>query len=151
MVHFDVPVTELAVSAREVEVAHLAAERQASTPRLLDLESAQLRVTLPSQGPPDEETPFDGCGARLIDFLRLGRDAIQLTRANALLDGLRSLEHLSFTADERFDHQQRWLAAPRSRSAVQRVICCKIGGLAADAVRRPEAGQREGVGAVNRK
>ncbi len=151
VVHFNVALAELAVRVREVEVAHIAAEGSAPAPHLLDLELAQLRITLASESPPDEETPFDGCGTGLIDFLRLRRDAMQLARANAFLDGLSSLEHLGFTADECIDHQPCWLTASRGCSAVLRVVGREISGFAANAIWRPEPRQGKGFGAMDRK
>ncbi|SCF80304.1 hypothetical protein GA0115258_112921 [Streptomyces sp. LamerLS-31b] len=151
VVHFDVALAELAVRMREVEVAHFAAEGAASAAHLLDLEFAQLGITLPSESPPDEKTSFDGCGARLIDLLGLRRDAVQLAGANAFLDGLGGLEHLGFTADECIDHQPCRLTASRGCSAVLRVVGREISGFAADAVWRPEPRQSKGFGAMDRK
>lgn len=143
MVHFDVALAELPVCTGEVEVTHLAPQRAAALPYLLDLLCAELRVSLARESPTDEEASLNGGSTRLADLVGLPGNEMQLTGADAVFDGLGGLEHLSLTFCEGVDHEQSWLAAPRGCARVEAVVSHEVGGLAADAVGRSEVRQCE--------
>jgi hypothetical protein len=151
VVHFDVALAQIPVGAGEAEAAHLAPERASAPPHLVDLLSAELRIPLASECPADEEASLDGAGAGLVDFVRLQRDDMQLTRADTAFDRLGGLEHLSLTLGEGIDHEELGLATSGGLAGVEPAVGHEVGGLAADAVRRPEAGQGEYFRPVDRQ
>lgn len=151
VMHFDVALAQVTVSAGKIEAADLALERLPGALDLLDLEQAQLRVSLACKRPADQEPSFDRGCAVLVDFVRLPGKAMQFAGCDSFLKGLGGLEHLGLTLREGFDHEQRGLAASRGRADVQPVVRHEVSGLAADAARRPKAGKSEFVRAVDRE
>lgn len=144
VVHLDVTLAKRPVGASEIEGADLAAQRPAALSSLFDLQSAKLRIPLACEGPTDQQSAFDGGEAGLVDFVRLGRNELQLPRADTFLDCVGGCEHLLLAIHEGSDHQPRGLTAPGPLAAIAGVVGGEVSGLSADTVRRPEA--REGLG-----
>lgn len=151
VVHFDVTVTEAAVDKAEVEVADLTPERPLATANLLDLQLAELGVPFAGEGSPDEKPSLDCGGSAVVDLVGLPRKKLQFARPDAVLDRLSGLKHFCFPFGKGLDHQARGLPAAGALAQVGAVVRREVRGLTAHAVRRPEAGQRVCLRAVERQ
>lgn len=139
---FDVLLTQFPVRVSEAERTDFAPERFALTLNMLDLLSPKPGVPFTDQGPSDEEAPLNGRGARFIDLVGLCEKQVQLAGSDAVLNGLRGLEHLGFSCDEGLDHELRRPTAAGCFTGVVRVVCHEIRRFAAHAVHGSERRQR---------
>ncbi|MFD7789741.1 hypothetical protein [Streptomyces sp. NPDC059759] len=151
MVHFDVVHPQPPVDAGEVKVADLTLKSSPHALNLLDLALAEFRITLSDQRPADEKPSLNRRAPCVVDFVGLGWEKVKFAGADAARDGLRRLQHLVLTLSERHDHTARGLTAASPPAGVGRIVGCKVGGLAADAVRGPEAWKSESFGAMKGK
>ncbi|CAL9458326.1 hypothetical protein SUDANB43_02572 [Streptomyces sp. enrichment culture] len=151
VVHFDVAAAQLAVNASKIEGADVTPQREPSTSYVFYLPSAKVRVPLAGKRPADEEPPLHCGRSRLVDFVGLRRNEMQLTRADAFRNGISRLAHLSLTLGESLDHEQGRPAAPSGLTGVRAMVRHEICGLATHAVRGSEAWEGASFGCVKRQ
>lgn len=99
MVAFDIPTTEPAVGALEVEAAHLAGKSTSISLRRCDLPVTRRAIALTCQMPTRQEASF--AGADLIEIERVHHGEVaELSRIDTLADAGCGLVHLYGVLDE---------------------------------------------------
>lgn len=151
VVHFDVVLAEAPVRVGEVEAADLALQWLAAALNLLDFQLAKFGVPLAEEGPASEESSLHPCGAGVIGLIRLWGDEVQFAGIDTVPQGLGGLQHFCFPLGESRDHSECGCSASSWLAPVARVVRGEVGSLAADAVGRAVARERESFRGLERQ